>query len=50
VRRFGLDPEHAAYLGYELAKAEMSLKLGKTYVQDEPLIVVPWERNGNSGC
>ena len=50
VRRFGLDPEHAAYLGYELAKAEISLKLGKTYVQDEPLIVVPWERNGNSGC
>jgi len=50
VRRFGLDPEHAAYLGYELAKAEMSLKLGKTYVQDEPLLVVPWERNGNQGC
>jgi dihydropteroate synthase len=27
--------DHAAYLGYELAKAEMCLKTGKKYVQDE---------------
>ncbi len=29
--------DHAAYLGYELAKAEAALKLGKPYVQDQPL-------------
>lgn len=46
IRRFGMQPEHAAYMGYELAKAEMALKLGKTYVQDEPLLVPPWDRNG----
>jgi dihydropteroate synthase-like protein len=28
---------HAAYLGRELAKAEIALKLGKAYVQDEEL-------------
>ncbi|MGC9071467.1 MAG: DUF4346 domain-containing protein, partial [Acidilobus sp.] len=49
VRRFGLEPEHAAYLGYEVAKAELALKLGRTYTQDEPIIVTPWEKNGNSG-
>jgi len=48
VRRFNVSAEHAAYIGYELAKAELSLKLGKTYVQDEQIIVPPWERNGNS--
>lgn len=29
--------DHAAYLGYELAKAEAALRLGKPYVQDQPL-------------
>ena len=47
VRRLGVDAEHAAYIGYELAKAEVALRLGKAYVQDEPVIVAPWERNGN---
>lgn len=42
TRKIGLDAEHAAYVGYELAKAEMALKLGKTYIQDEELIVTPW--------
>ena len=28
---------HASYLGYELAKAEIALRLGKSYVQDEEL-------------
>jgi dihydropteroate synthase len=37
-----LEAEHAAYIGYELAKAEMALKLGKTYIQDEELLVTPW--------
>ena len=46
VRRFGLDPEHSAYLGYEVAKAELAIKLGRTYTQDEQVIVTPWERNG----
>ncbi len=47
VRRFGLDPEHSAYLGYEIAKAELALRLGRTYTQDEQVIVTPWDRNGN---
>lgn len=29
--------EHAAYLGKELGKAEIALKLGKNYIQDEDL-------------
>jgi len=32
-----LDPAHAFYLGYEMAKAVTALTLGKTYRQDEPL-------------
>ncbi len=47
VRRAGLNQEHAAYVGYELAKAEEALRLGKTYVQDEPVIETPWERGAN---
>jgi len=31
------DGPHAFYLGAELMKAEIALKLGKRYVQDEPL-------------
>ncbi|MCX8166027.1 MAG: dihydropteroate synthase-like protein [Acidilobaceae archaeon] len=43
VRRTAISAEHAAYLGYELAKAEMALKLGIDYEQDEPLFATPWE-------
>ena len=32
-----LDPGHAFYLGYEMAKARIALTLGKNYVQDEAL-------------
>jgi hypothetical protein len=32
-----LDPAHAFYLGYELAKAVTALTLGKQYRQDEAL-------------
>ncbi|HEX6984738.1 MAG TPA: DUF6513 domain-containing protein [Planctomycetaceae bacterium] len=32
-----IDPQHAFYLGYELAKAATALTLGKRYVQDEAL-------------
>jgi dihydropteroate synthase len=29
--------DHAAYLGSELAKAEIALRSGKEYIQDSPL-------------
>ena len=32
-----VDPAHAFYLGYEMAKAVTALTLGKNYRQDEPL-------------
>ena len=32
-----MDASHAFYLGFELAKATMSLQLGKQYNQDQPL-------------
>ncbi len=32
-----IDAGHAFYLGYEMAKAEIALQLGKRYVQDQPL-------------
>ena len=32
-------PEHAAYLGKELYKAELALKYGAVYRQDFPLII-----------
>jgi dihydropteroate synthase-like protein len=32
-----VSPEHAFYLGYELARAEVALLLGKQYVQDAPM-------------
>ncbi len=32
-----LSEEHAFYLGYEMAKAEIALQLGKQYTQDQPL-------------
>ncbi|AFZ71263.1 dihydropteroate synthase-like enzyme [Caldisphaera lagunensis DSM 15908] len=42
VKRVNLSLDHAAYLGYELSKAEIALKLGKTYIQDESIIIPPW--------
>lgn len=35
--RHPVTPEHAFYLGYELARAEVALLLGKQYVQDAPM-------------
>jgi dihydropteroate synthase-like protein len=35
--REAIDPAHAFYLGYELAKAATALTLGKNYVQDQAL-------------
>ena len=32
-----ITPEHAFYLGYEMAKAVTALTLGKNYVQDQAL-------------
>ena len=32
-----LDPAHAFYLGYEMAKAATALTLGKNYIQDQAL-------------
>jgi len=37
ARRTEIDPAHAFYLGYELAKAVTALTLGKNYVQDQAL-------------
>lgn len=37
LRAAGLEAGHAFYLGQELAKAELAWRLGKRYVQDEPL-------------
>ncbi|MCS6849746.1 MAG: DUF6513 domain-containing protein [Gemmataceae bacterium] len=36
-RREAIDPAHAFYLGYEMAKAVTALTLGKNYEQDQPL-------------
>jgi dihydropteroate synthase-like protein len=36
-KRAAIDPSHAFYLGYELAKAQTALTLGKNYVQDQAL-------------
>ncbi|MGE3809051.1 MAG: dihydropteroate synthase, partial [Gemmataceae bacterium] len=37
ARRDKIDPAHAFYLGFELAKAATALALGKNYVQDQAL-------------
>jgi dihydropteroate synthase-like protein len=37
LERMAIDPSHAFYLGYELAKAATALTLGKNYVQDQAL-------------
>jgi dihydropteroate synthase-like protein len=36
-QREKIDPSHAFYLGYEMAKAVTALTLGKNYVQDQAL-------------
>jgi dihydropteroate synthase-like protein len=36
-QRTEIDPSHAFYLGYEMAKAVTALTLGKNYVQDQAL-------------
>ncbi len=42
LRNTNVSLEHAGYLGYELHKAELALRLGKTYTQDSEVIVPPW--------
>src|SRR5262249_16892218 len=37
LAREEVDPSHAFYLGYEMAKAVTGLTLGKNYVQDQAL-------------
>ena len=37
MRRETIDPAHAFYLGYEMAKAVTALTLGKNYTQDQAL-------------
>jgi dihydropteroate synthase-like protein len=48
-----LDPSHAFYLGYELAKAVTALTLGKSYSQDQALswgfLTVPERSHRNPG-
>jgi dihydropteroate synthase-like protein len=42
--RLASEPSHYSYLGYELCKAEYAALMRRSYVQEEPLIVPPWER------
>lgn len=44
LREFELSTEHAAYLGYELGKAELALKLRKEYSQDSNVLVTPIDK------
>ena len=37
TKRGDIDPSHAFYLGYEMAKAITALTLGKNYTQDQAL-------------
>ena len=52
AKRTDIDPAHAFYLGYELAKALTALTLGKNYVQDQALrwgfLTLP-EKSGHGG-
>jgi dihydropteroate synthase-like protein len=47
-----IDPAHAFYLGYEMAKAVTALTLGKNYVQDQALrwgfLTVPEDSHGGT--
>ncbi len=49
LARARVSLEHAAYLGYELCRAELALRLGKTYIQDEDPIHLPWEDGSGEG-
>jgi dihydropteroate synthase-like protein len=53
LTREAIDPAHAFYLGYEMAKAVTALTLGKNYVQDQALrwgfLTVPEESPGGPG-
>ncbi len=42
TRSIDISREHAAYLGYELAKAQLALETGRSYIQDKPLFNYPW--------
>ena len=44
VRDLELTPEHSAYLGYELCKAELALRLRRSYVQDLELLKSPADK------
>jgi dihydropteroate synthase-like protein len=50
LQRTPIDPAHAFYLGYEMAKAVTALTLGKNYVQDRALrwgfLTAPEETHG----
>ncbi len=51
LRREDIDPAHAFYLGYEMAKAVTALTLGKNYVQDQALrwgFLTREERSGHA--
>ena len=39
--------DHAAYLGYELAKAEIALVLGRSYIQEQDLFRNTYVRSGH---
>ena len=49
LAREAIDPAHAFYLGYEMAKAVTALTLGKNYEQDQALrwgfLTVPERRH-----
>lgn len=45
-----IDPQHAFYLGYELAKATIALTLGKRYIQDQALTWGMLTRPESSDC
>jgi hypothetical protein len=51
-QREPIDPAHAFYLGYEMAKAVTALTLGKNYVQDQALrwgfLTVPEVSHGHT--
>jgi dihydropteroate synthase-like protein len=52
-QREAIDPSHAFYLGYEMAKAVTALTLGKNYTQDQALrwgfLTVPETGHRNRG-
>jgi len=39
VHEAGLSAEHAMYLGFELSKAYLAIKIAKDYVQDDDLFI-----------